>query len=113
MHASQALPALTHHSYTRQMAEHRAAIVGTLGRTADPNVPDDPPPSPPTVRGLALRAAFWVLICAGGIYSVITESWRPDDLLSVRAAFWVLVLLNAVWQARQRFDELRQLARHS
>jgi hypothetical protein len=91
------------------MAERRAVITGTLGRTADPDVPDDPTPSPPTVRGLALRVAFWVVIVLGGIYTITTESWRHDGVFSVRAAFWVAVMMNATWQGWQRFAELRRL----
>jgi hypothetical protein len=94
------------------MAEHRAAVAGTLGPTADPGAPDDPTPPPPTVRGLAVRLAFWVLICVGGIYTLTTESWRHDGVLSIRAAFWAVIMLNAIWQAWRRFEELRQLQSH-
>jgi hypothetical protein len=94
------------------MTEHRAAITGTLGRTADPDAPDDPTPLPPTVRGLALRVAFWILIVLGGIYTITTESWRHDGVFSVRGAFWVIVMLNAIWQGWQRFEELRKLRTH-
>jgi hypothetical protein len=91
------------------MAEHRAAIAGSLGRTADPEAPDDAMPASPTVRGLALRVAFWVLIVLGGIYTVTTESWRHDGVFSLRAAFWTIVMVNAIWQGWQRFAELRRL----
>jgi len=90
------------------MAERRAAITGTLGRTADPDVPDDPPPTPPTVRGLALRLAFWVVIVLGGIYTISTASWRHDGILSTTAAFWAIVMVNALWQGWRRLAELRQ-----
>jgi hypothetical protein len=30
----------------------------------------------------------------------------------MKAAFWVVVMLNAIWQAWRRFEELRQLRRH-
>jgi hypothetical protein len=76
--------ALPHGSYTRRMAEHRAVIAGTVGRTADPDAPDDPTPPPPTARGLALRVAFWVLIVLGGIYTVTIESWGHDGVFSIR-----------------------------
>jgi hypothetical protein len=94
------------------MAEHRAAITGALGRTADPEDADDPTPPPPTVRGLALRVAFWVLIVLGGIYTITIESWRHDGVFSIRGAFWVIVMLNAAWQGWKRFAELRNLRNH-
>lgn len=106
------LPALSDGSYTRRMAEHRAAITGTLSRTADPNAPDDPKLAPPTVRGLALRVAFWVLIVLGGIYTITTASWRHDGVFSIRGAFWVIVMLNAAWQGWGRSQELRRLRSH-
>ena len=94
------------------MTEHRAAVAGTLGRTADPEAPDDPRPAPPTVRGLALPVAFWILIVLGGIYTITTESRRHDGVFSMRAAFWAIVMLNAAWQGWQRFEELRKLRSH-
>jgi hypothetical protein len=94
------------------MAEHRAAIAGTIGRKAYLDDPDDPTPAPPTVRGLTLRVAFWVVMVLGGIYTITTESWRHDGVFSIRAAFWVIVMANAAWQGWHRFDELRQLRSH-
>lgn len=94
------------------MAEHRAAITGTLGRTADSDDLDDPTPAPPTVRGLALRVAFWVLIVLGGIYTITAEPWRHDGVFSVKAAFWAAVMVNAVWQGWQRFEQLRKVQSH-
>jgi hypothetical protein len=94
------------------MAERRAVIAGTLGRTTDPDAPDDPPTRPPTVSGLALRLAFWVLIVLGGIYTITNESWRHNGVFSVRAAFWAIVMVNAVWQGWHRFDDLRNLRSH-
>jgi hypothetical protein len=91
------------------MAERRAAITGTLGRTADPETPDDAAPAPLTVRALKLRVAFWILSVLGGIYTISTASWRHDGVLSTTAAFWAIVMVNAIWQAWRRFVELRQL----
>jgi hypothetical protein len=93
------------------MAERRAAITGALGRTADPEPPDNPIPASPTVRALALRVGFWILIVLGGIYTISTASWRHDGVVSIRAAFWAIVMVNAIWQAWRRFEELRELRR--
>jgi hypothetical protein len=99
-------------SYTRRMAEQQAAITGALGRTADPDAPDGPTPSSPTVRGLGLQVGFWILIVSGGIYTITTESWRHDDVFSVRAAFWAIVMINAVWHGWHRSRELHRLRSH-